>query len=91
MQRPLRVASRMSSFSVQIADGDEPVVRVLALELHGDLAVGDDIGEIGERVAPDIALGGGEDDDCARLQLASSSGSGMTVEIVSPGGEWAAD
>ncbi len=43
-------------------DGDQPVVGILALEFHRDLAVGPDVAEIAQRVAPDIAVRGREHD-----------------------------
>ena len=37
-------------------DGDQPVIGVLTLELHRDLAVGTDIAEIAQGIASDIAI-----------------------------------
>ena len=84
---PLRVASSTSSASRAGRDRDQPVVGVLALELHRDLAVGADVDEIAERVAPDIAVARSRTSTVNSAQLSSSSGSGITVEIVSPGAE----
>src|SRR5439155_26647770 len=41
-------------------DRNQPVIGVLAFKLHRDLAVRHDVAEIGERVAPDIAVGRSE-------------------------------
>src|SRR5204862_672271 len=43
------------------ADADQPVAGVVALELHGDLAVLVDGHEVAELVAPYAAARGGED------------------------------
>ena len=40
-----------------------PDQAVILFELHGDLAVGHDIGEIGKAITADIAAGGGEHDE----------------------------
>src|SRR3546814_18897555 len=43
-------------------DADQPVVLILAFELHRDLAVRGNVGERIHRVAPPRALRGGEQD-----------------------------
>src|SRR3546814_8753335 len=50
---------RISDWSSDVCSSD---LGILALELHGDLAIGIDADEIAHRVAADIALGGGEHD-----------------------------
>ena len=61
--RPLRVVSITSSSPEAMRGVDQP--HALG-ELHRDLAVRLDVGEVVERVPPHVAVGGGEDDLQAR-------------------------
>ena len=55
-------AAKRQQHVVGVGAGGDPDEAIALLELHGDLAIGHDIDEIGELVAPDIAARRGEHD-----------------------------